>query len=129
MSDNTFEERKPKSNCVRNSAAILIIAVVVVTVSLVLGLKKSPLAPEYYYSEEFDVVHDNATNYITLNPKAGEAHEYTLIFMHGYTMTSDMMFNGWPGSAMKGFAHGNLVPKNTKVILPQAPVIFNPIDN
>ena len=126
MGDNTFEG-KPKSNCVRNSITVAIIATIVIAFSLVLGLKKSPLAPNYYFSEEYEVVHDNATNMITLNPKAGTPHEYTVIFMHGYTMSSDMMFEGWPTSAMQGFGHGKIVPNNTRVIMPQAPVIFNPL--
>ena len=124
---DTFEP-KAKNNCVRNSITIGIIATIIIVISLVLGLKKEPLSPEYYYSEEYDVVHDNTTGMITLNPKTGIQHEYTVIFMHGYTMTADMMFAGWPTSAMQGFGHGKLVPNNTRVILPQAPLIYNPID-
>ena len=52
------------------------------------------MTPDYYTSEQYDVVHDSSNNYITLNPKDGVKHDSTLIFLHGYSGSSDSMYVG-----------------------------------
>ena len=88
------------------------------------------IAPDYYTSERYDVSHNKENNYIILNPKAGVKHDSTLIFMHGYSGSSDSMFVGSHFlTALQGFAHGKIAPETTRIILPQAPVIYNPQGN
>ena len=71
----------------------------------------------------YDVSIDDETGWITLNPKGGLKHNSTIIFMHGYTMTSGMLLTGWGSpsftfGAFKGFASGELTPHDARIILP-----------
>ena len=74
----------------------VVFLLVVVTIVLVIVGQKQKSPPDYYQSERYEVVLDSENNYITLNPKPGVQHNSTLIFMHGYTGSSNSMFVGSP---------------------------------
>ena len=74
--------------------AFLIVVALMVGVVFYLETRGGALSPPFYSSEMYDVMHNQDTNYITLTPKSGVKHDSTLIFMHGYTGSSDSMFVG-----------------------------------
>ena len=47
--------------------------------------------------------------------------------MHGWSMTAEQFLTGEDARNFEGFAEGNIAPHDARIILPQAPRIYNPV--
>jgi len=73
--------------------------------------KVTAMYPFGPHNDHWDITRDSDSKWIYMNPKNGK-HEQTVIFLHGYSGSSEDFYEGFAGYLE--------APTNTRIILPQA---------
>ena len=110
---------RPRANHCKKVGFVICTALIIVLLTLWMTGKKDGVLPFIIKDDkDYNVTVDAVNNRITLHPKAGYDHKYTLIFLHG------------PGDfdrLLTRFLHqrdARMTPLYCKVILPKAPLRF-----